>query len=375
VLARLDVVFREITMRLASTYLFLLGAFLGTVLRPVDAAPPTFKIDSLYSNFDGSLQFIRLTETQGLDGQHHFAGLKLTVTHRGVTNEYTFPHDLATHLTAHASIAVVAARYSVPLLVNGGVVYSTYTQFRMPERFLPVDGGVVDFAGVDQMSFTSLPKSGVHAMFSDGSIGPALLPESPCTTFPCRTGVQIAFSSNSAIEYNNRGLDHYFITAEAAEIDALDSGRLPGWQRTGEIVPLVGARPPFRDVPGNLLPVCRYYIPPALGDSHFMSVSADECVYVGEHYPAFVLESEAAFYAAMPGPAGECPPPGPADDSNIYFLRWLPVFRLWNGRADTNHRYTTDESIRSAMIAHGWFPEGYGPDGIAFCSLQVEHAD
>jgi hypothetical protein len=36
-----------------------------------------------------------------------------------------------------------------------------------------------------------------------------------------------------AIEYYDAALDHYFITANAAQIDALDSGRFPGWQRTG----------------------------------------------------------------------------------------------------------------------------------------------
>ena len=44
-----------------------------------------------------------------------------------------------------------------------------------------------------------------------------------------------------------------------------------------------------------------------------------------------------------------------------------PVFRLWNGRADTNHRYTTRLDLRATMIDHGWISEGYGPLGVAFC--------
>src|SRR3954470_16975628 len=33
------------------------------------------------------------------------------------------------------------------------------------------------------------------------------------------------------IEYYNAGLDHFFVTGSPADIDALDSGRLPGWTR------------------------------------------------------------------------------------------------------------------------------------------------
>jgi hypothetical protein len=45
---------------------------------PSTGAAPSFQISQIYSNLDGSTQFIRLTETQGLNGQHHFAGVKLT---------------------------------------------------------------------------------------------------------------------------------------------------------------------------------------------------------------------------------------------------------------------------------------------------------
>jgi hypothetical protein len=45
-----------------------------------------------------------------------------------------------------------------------------------------------------------------------------------------------------------------------------------------------------------------------------------------------------------------------------------PVYRLWNGRADSNHRYTTDLAIRSQMISRGYIPEGYGALGVAMCA-------
>ncbi|MEO9135334.1 MAG: hypothetical protein ABI316_01870, partial [Casimicrobiaceae bacterium] len=46
----------------------------------------------------------------------------------------------------------------------------------------------------------------------------------------------------------------------------------------------------------------------------------------------------------------------------------MPVYRVWDDRADTNHRYTTDPAIRALMVAQGWIAEGYGPDQVIMCA-------
>jgi len=156
------------------------------------------------------------------------------------------------------------------------------------------------------------------------------------------------------VEYYNAALDHYFISARSEDIQVLDGGQLPGWNRTGETF---GAWPVYAD---GASPVCRYYIPPASGDSHFFSASAAECREVAEKFPAFVLEDSEVMFMPLPAAAtGTCPP-----DTT-------PVYRVWNGRADTNHRYTTSRATRDAMIATGWIAEGYGPDGVAMCSVRA----
>ena len=48
----------------------------------------------------------------------------------------------------------------------------------------------------------------------------------------------------------------------------------------------------------------------------------------------------------------------------------VAVYRLWNRRADSNHRYVTDPALRSAMLARGYLPEGYGEQGVAMCAPQ-----
>ena len=152
------------------------------------------------------------------------------------------------------------------------------------------------------------------------------------------------------IEFYNASKDHYFITWQPEEIDALDSGDIKGWTRTGQ---------QFRaheTAVNGTNPVCRYYIPEQ-GDSHFFSASPAECAKVRNFYPGFVEESDRPMHVAMPHQAtGECK----SSDE--------PVYRVWNRRLDSNHRYVTSLAMRDQMVAHGWNAEGYGPDAVVMCS-------
>ena len=54
----------------------------------------TFQIEQLYSNADGSVQFVVLHESQGMDGENFLQGQALTSTRMGVTKTYIFPTNL-----------------------------------------------------------------------------------------------------------------------------------------------------------------------------------------------------------------------------------------------------------------------------------------
>ncbi len=173
--------------------------------------------------------------------------------------------------------------------------------------------------------------------------------------------------AETVVEYYHPGLDHYFMTPLAAEIGDLDSGRIRGWNRTGFV--FEGFASPAA---GNVAvhPVCRFYIPPIHGDSHFFSASSDECADVrakrltDPNFSGYEEETSAEFYIALPNTVtGACP------------AGTVPVYRLWNQRADSNHRYTTDAATRAAMIARGYAPEGFGPDGVAMCTTHATIAD
>ena len=165
----------------------------------------------------------------------------------------------------------------------------------------------------------------------------------------------------TVIEYYDATLDHYFMTPLTNEIEELDSGQIAGWSRTGRVF---DAYPSSAAANGTAVnPVCRFYIPPQHGDSHFFSASPDECAAVlakiatDPNFSGYIEETPAEFYIAMPDTAtGACP------------AGTVPVYRLWNHRADSNHRYTADFATRNAMVALGYIPEGYGPLGVAMCT-------
>ena len=158
----------------------------------------------------------------------------------------------------------------------------------------------------------------------------------------------------AVIEYYRPGKDHYFMTANTAEIAIVDTNLRATFQRTGEVF-YAWVDPSL--APANAQPVCRFYSPLPTIDSHFYTANATECQFVQQHYPGiWLLENPAAFYVTMPDAAGNCQ------------AGTLPVYRFFDNRADANHRHTVDLSVRRAMINRGWVPEGFGANAVAFCA-------
>ncbi|HEX5865990.1 MAG TPA: PQQ-binding-like beta-propeller repeat protein [Casimicrobiaceae bacterium] len=155
----------------------------------------------------------------------------------------------------------------------------------------------------------------------------------------------------AVIEFYNAALDHYFISSLQPDIQALDTGVFPGWARTGNTLAA------YSQSVSGANPVCRFYLPPPYGDSHFYSASPAECAAVQARYPFFTFESPAVFYIFLPDPiTGACP------------AGTQPVYRVWNNRADTNHRYIIRRATRDQMVVAGWFAEGYGNDAVIMCA-------
>ena len=165
-------------------------------------------------------------------------------------------------------------------------------------------------------------------------------------------------ASTPAVEFYNAALDDYFLTANPQEIGDLDSGAHPGWVRTG-LRFLVYTNP--ATAPVDAQPVCRYYVAPAFGDSHFYSADPAECTATGQKFAnQWIFESAAVFYIEVPDKTtGACPSGTHA------------VFRFLNNANGLHHRYTAEVDVRDSIIAdRGWTQEGYGtpPNQVVMCS-------
>ncbi len=167
-------------------------------------------------------------------------------------------------------------------------------------------------------------------------IDPATSPPGPATA--------------TAVEFYNTSLDHYFLTHIADEIAKLDAGtQIKGWARTGQSFSIYAA------AGAGTSPVCRYYIPPGKGDSHFYGRGTAECNATGAANPSFVNEDSQFFHVVLPT-LGVCP------------AGMQVVYRVFSARLDANHRYMVDRAIRDQMVAKGWTAEGDGADLVVMCA-------
>ena len=149
-----------------------------------------------------------------------------------------------------------------------------------------------------------------------------------------------------AVEYYHEAFEHYFVTANPAEIAALDSGAFSGWWRTGQRFQ-VDTSPA-----DGLIPVCRFYTSAYAGKAtHFFTASESECAHV-KTMSDWTYEG-VAFYARVPDAAGNC-----AADT-------APINRLFNnGQGGApNHAYTSDSAKRDRLVSAGWVSEG-----VAYCA-------
>lgn len=159
-------------------------------------------------------------------------------------------------------------------------------------------------------------------------------------------------SAVSVVEYHNASLDHYFITWVPDEIAKLDAGTvLKGWTRTGRTFKT------FATAQAGTSPVCRFYIPPAAGDSHFFGRGTAECDATAAKYPDFVLEASSFMHMYLPN-QGACA------------AGTAPIYRVYSNRPDANHRYVADIATRDQMVARGWLAEGDGADRVVMCAPQ-----
>jgi hypothetical protein len=156
----------------------------------------------------------------GNNAEHLWSGQVLRTTNAaGVPKQLSFPTNLPSPETAGRSVLVATADFAALRLVT--------PDYTMQERFVPTDGGTLNFAGVDQITLPALPGDGATAINRNGA-AVAAAPRNFANATATMTPQTV-----TSVEFYNQDLDHYFVSSLAPDIDALDTGRLAGWQRTG----------------------------------------------------------------------------------------------------------------------------------------------
>lgn len=303
----------------------ILGCALFGAACAAQASYHTFQINELYSTPDGAIQFIELREASGASGQNFLAGITLTSGSGPGAKTFIFPSDLPSFATAGKFVLIGTASFAAL-----GIVTPDYI---VPDGFLSLPAGAVNYGNVDTVNYTQLPADGATSINRNG------VPQTNSPrNFAGQTG-SIPGVQGGVTEFFNTGLNHYFLTAdpiEAASIDAGASG--PGWVRTGNV---------FKS--GGPNAVCRFYgVQAANGpNGHFYTADPDECKQV-KNDPGWHFES-LDFAITPAGPGGTC------------VAGLLPVYRAYNKRFaqhDSNHRITTNVTAYQQQVAAGWAGEG-----------------
>jgi len=306
-------------------FTLLLALAAALLCPPASASFHTFVINEIYSNIDGTIQFIELRESQGAFGQNFFAGQSISTSGGGTQQSFPFPTNLPSSSTGGASVLIATQSFAALSLVTPDYV--------VPDHFLPIPAGSVNFASVDSVNYSALPVDGTTSINRNG------VPQTNSPkNFAGQTGTIQALDT-AVTEFFNTGLNHFFLTAnaiEAASIDAGGSG--PGWTRTGNT---------FKS--GGPNAVCRFYGVQEAGgpNGHFYTADAAECEQVKQD-PGWHFES--LDFAITPAGAGGVCPAGLAN-----------VYRAYNGRFaqhDSNHRITANFAAYQQQLAAGWQGEG-----------------
>ncbi|HEX6138768.1 MAG TPA: hypothetical protein VF059_14030 [Casimicrobiaceae bacterium] len=149
------------------TLLWLAGTIFAVFIAPAHAAFHLFRIDQVYSNADGSVQYVVMREVTGSNGENFWAGQRLETTSlSGAKQQFVFPSNLPSSATASRSVLIGTSG-----LAALGVIALDYT---IPSAFIPIGGGKLDYAsGVDEITLPALPTDGATAIDRNGNPVPA----------------------------------------------------------------------------------------------------------------------------------------------------------------------------------------------------------
>jgi hypothetical protein len=152
---------------------WLLAVFVAVIAVAAQASFHEWRVNQIYSNADGTVQYILFHEIAGADGENFLAGHELNVTQGNVKHSFTFMDDLPSSATANGYFLVATQGFA-----NLGIVVP---DFIVQNGFLFVGGGTIEYGAapggyymmptgpVDTLAYAALPTDGVTAVTRDGT--------------------------------------------------------------------------------------------------------------------------------------------------------------------------------------------------------------
>lgn len=129
---------------------------------PASASFHLWAMQELYSNADGSVQFLELGALTG--GQEFVANHTVAASSGGVTHTFTLPNNLSGDSSGRKMLIATQGFAALGLVTPDFVV---------PNGFFFVGGGTVTWAeGADVWSYGALPTNGTDALSRNGTTGP-----------------------------------------------------------------------------------------------------------------------------------------------------------------------------------------------------------
>ena len=150
-----------------------------------------FVVDQIYTNANGSIQFIVFQQSPPADNEHEWQGHTLKSIHDGVTSTFVYPHELPSNATRNRKVLVATQGFA-----DLGIVAP---DFVMPNGFLGTGAGRVTCCDGYEFGYAALPVDGVNAIDAARNVVPNL-----ATNF---TGVSASVTAApAAFSLNQHGL-------------------------------------------------------------------------------------------------------------------------------------------------------------------------
>jgi hypothetical protein len=159
----------------------------------------TFQIEEIFSNADGTVQYVVMHESQGMSAENFWMGNAFTSTHLGTTQTYIFRNDLPGVMCSYYGCGGGGTANKRVLIATQGFadLHMITPDFMVPNGFIPIGGGTLNYADVDFVTYGPLPTDGRTALNRNNEMIPNV-----ATNF---SGASASVTT-AAVDLNQHGL-------------------------------------------------------------------------------------------------------------------------------------------------------------------------